>query len=110
MRSVAIGFLLAVLASAPGGGLIFFDLNDDGYKACPFVRSITERLIFRLSAGAPGIFAGFHVHDVRVGLRDARFVHLNLLFIKRPPIKNEFTIETASILRTMGGDVNFYLD
>lgn len=79
MRSVAKRLILGMFASAPANRFLGIDLGDNGAKWRAAVRAVTEGLVVRLAAGAPGVFARFHFHDIRPSLGDLGFVHKPLL-------------------------------
>ena len=75
MGAVAVGLVSAVLAPAPGDRFRLFDLYFDGREFCSLVRSVTIRLVFRPSASAPPVGAGFDLFYERALLCNVGFGH-----------------------------------
>lgn len=86
MRSVTIGRILGMLASAPGHFTRFAYFDNLRRKAAAFVGTVAKRLALRLAAGTPGIAAGFNVLNIWSFLRDFGICHKNLLLSKVPTV------------------------
>jgi hypothetical protein len=66
MRPVAEWFICAGLAPAPGNILFFGDFYNHWPHTGSLVGTIAKRLLLGLTAAAPGVKAGFGVHDKRM--------------------------------------------
>ena len=64
MRPIAEWLIARFLAPAPGHFFDGVDIGNDRAHAgvLPFVGPVTKRLFFRLTAGAPMVFPGLHLH------------------------------------------------
>ncbi len=73
MRSVAKGLCPGMLASAPGDDPFFLDFRYNRGEFGDCVGAVTEWLILRSPASAPGIGPGFHIQHEGALLSDFGF-------------------------------------
>ena len=91
MTAITIRLIAAVLAAAPSHFAFFLDFNNDRRKPAAAVAAVAERLVGRLSAGAPGVGSRFIFQDIRRFLRDLRVCHGYILLggVELNPIVEE---------------------
>lgn len=79
MASIAIRFVFAVFAAAPGDGFVFRDFNGNRPELCSEVRAIAIWLILGIPAGAPRVFPRTYFTHIRIFLGNG-WIHVSLSF------------------------------